>query len=222
MAEEFLTDDEQVEEVKRLVREYGPVLIIGALLGVGGFLGVRYYRTYQDDQGVKASGRFSQMTLSLQTNDAKKARESADGLIKDFPRSPYADQAQLVLARLAVEEGHGDQAVAPLTKVMSDSKDSELKQIARLRLARVLIDQSKPDDAIKLLAEGTPGAFAARYHEVHADALLAKKDVPAAVTEYKAAMSAAEAGGVDTALIEMRLADLGVTDSTDKTNKVTP
>jgi predicted negative regulator of RcsB-dependent stress response len=223
MAEEYLTDDEQLDEVKRLVKEYGPVLVIGALLGVGGFFGFRYYRSYQDDQGLKAAGRFSQMTLSLQTSDNAKAREIAAGLIKDFPNSPYADQAQLALARVAVDEGHDDQAVGPLTGVMNGSKDSELKHIARLRLARVLIDQGKPEDAIKLLGEGTPGTFAARYHEVRADALIAKKDVPAAVTEYKAALSAAEDGGVDSALIEMRLADLGVTENNAaKTNKVTP
>ena len=63
---------------------------------------------------------------------------------------------------------------------MNTSKDSELKQIARLRLARVLIDQGKPDDAIKLLADGSPGSFAGRYHEVHGDALVAKKDIPGA------------------------------------------
>jgi predicted negative regulator of RcsB-dependent stress response len=41
MAED-LTDDEQLEEVKRYVREYAPVLIVGALLGAGGLFGWRY------------------------------------------------------------------------------------------------------------------------------------------------------------------------------------
>ena len=59
---------------------------------------------------------------------------------------------------------------------MNDSKDTELRHIARLRLARVLIDQGKPDDALKTLAD-EPGAFAARYHEVRGDAFLAKKDL---------------------------------------------
>ena len=57
---------------------------------------------------------------------------------------------------------------------MDNSKDTELRHIARLRLARVLIDQGKPDDALKTLSDA-PGAFAARYHEVRGDALLCEE-----------------------------------------------
>jgi predicted negative regulator of RcsB-dependent stress response len=212
MTEEYLTDDEQLEAVKRFTREYAPVLVIGALLGAGGLFGWRYYQNYQNEQGLKAAAQFSQITASLQGNDGAKSRQIAEDLIKDFPSSPYADQARLVLARIGVEEGQDAKAVAPLTEVMSNSKDTELRQIARLRLARLLIDQGKPDDAIKLLSEGNPGSFAGRYHEVHADALYAKNDKAGAVTEYKAALDAADAGGVDAAMVEMKLADLGVVD----------
>jgi len=91
--------------------------------------------------------------------------------------------------------------------VMNNAKDADLRQIARLRLARVLIDQGKPDDAIKMLAEGTPGGFAGRYHEVRGDALNAKKDTAGAIAEYKAAMSANDGG--DGSLLELKITDLG-------------
>ena len=76
--------------------------------------------------------------------------------------------------------------VEPLTTVMNGSKDAELKQIARLRLARVLIDQGKADEALKLLDLGTAGTFVGRYHEVRADALSAKKDTAGAITALAA------------------------------------
>lgn len=223
MAEEFLTDDEQIEEVKRLTKEYGPVLIIGALLGVGGFFGVRYWRGYQDNQALEAAGQFSQMATVLQIGDAKKARELANGLLKDHPGSPYADQAQLTLARMDVDEGHGTNAVESLTAVMNNSKDSELKQIARLRLARVQIDLGKPDEALKLLDMGTAATFAGRYHEVRADALIAKKDPAGAIKELREALATDEtAGGVDSALVQMKLADLGAAPKDADTAKVKP
>jgi predicted negative regulator of RcsB-dependent stress response len=223
MAEELLTDAEQVEEVKRLVKEYGPVLLIGAVLGVGGFFGVRYYRGYQDNTALEAAGQFSQMAQALQLNDAKKAREVATGLLKDHPGSPYADQAQLTLARMDVDEGHGANAVEPLTAVMNNSKDSELKQIARLRLARVLVDQGKPDEALNLLNAGTAGSFAGRYHEVRADALTAKKDTAGAIKEYREALATEDAaGGADSALVEMKLADLGASPQDADLAKVKP
>jgi predicted negative regulator of RcsB-dependent stress response len=222
MAEEFLTDDEQVQEVKRLVREYAPVLILGALLGGGGLFGWRYYQSHQTENALKASDQFNAMSLALQTSDTKKARDLANGIIQNYGSLPYADQARLALARMDVDEGHDANAVAPLTEVMNNSKDSELKHIARLRLARVLIDQGKPDDAIQLLAAATPGSFTGRYHQVHGDALYAKKDAAGAIAEYKAALEHAADGGVDSALVEMKLADLGATEQPSANIKVKP
>lgn len=222
MAEEFLTDDEQVAEVKRLVREYAPVLILGAVLGGGGLFGWRYYQTHQTVNALKASDQFNAMSLALQSSDPKKARDLANGIIQNYGGLPYADQARLALARMDVDEGHDANAVAPLTEVMNSSKDSELKHIARLRLARVLIDQGKPDDAIQLLAAATPGSFTGRYHQVHGDALYAKKDTAGAIAEYKAALEHASDGGVDSALVEMKLADLGATEQPSANTKVKP
>jgi predicted negative regulator of RcsB-dependent stress response len=92
---------------------------------------------------------------------------------------------------------------------MDESKDTELRHIARLRLARLLIDQGKPDDALKTLAD-EPGAFAARYHEVRGDAFFAKKDLKQAQSEYQAALEKDQAGSVDSTLLTLKLADLGL------------
>jgi predicted negative regulator of RcsB-dependent stress response len=207
MAEEYLTDDEQLEAVKRAFTEYAPWILGGIVLGAGGWFGYQRYESHKSELALRAADQFSQMTVALQVNDLNKSRQIADGLIKNFPSSPYADQAQLTIARIDVESGKSADALAPLTQVMTNSKDSELQQIARLRLARVLIDQGKPEDAIKTLAAGTPGSFAGRYHEVHGDALYAKKDIPGAIAEYNAALGASD-GGADAAMLQLKLADL--------------
>ncbi len=210
MPEEYLTDDEQLEHVKRLTAEYGPWMLGAIVLGLAFVFGFRYYEGYRNERAMQAASRFNNMTAALQHNDRAQARQIADGLIKDFPTSPYADQANMTLARLAVDEGQNANAIPPLTQVMDNSKDSELRHIARLRLARVLIDQGKPDDAIKALSD-EPGAFAARYHEVRGDAYYAKKDLQRASTEYKTALGESGAqGGVDSALLTLKIADLGL------------
>jgi predicted negative regulator of RcsB-dependent stress response len=209
MSEEYLTDDEQLEAVKRLAVEYAPWLLGGVLVGAALFFGIRYYQSYTNERAYKAASQFGAMTNALEANDHAKSRQIADDLIKDYANSPYADQAQLTLARLDVDEGQLDKAIAPLTRVMDDSKDSELRLIARLRLARILTDQGKADEAIKILATPMPAGFAARYHEVRGDAYLAKKDVPGAINEYQAALMAAEINGTNGALLELKLQDLG-------------
>ena len=207
MTEDYLTDDEQLEVVKKFTKEYGTWILGGVVLGVVGWFGFSYYRSTQNTEALAAAGKFNEMTGAMQASDFTKSRSLADGLIKDYPKSAYADQAQLALAGIAVDSGKAADAVAPLTVVMNNSKDADLRQIARLRLARVLIDQGKPDDAIKTLAEGTPGSFAGRYHEVRGDALAAKKDTAGAVSEYKAALTASDSG--DGSLLELKIADLG-------------
>jgi predicted negative regulator of RcsB-dependent stress response len=173
------------------------------------FFGMRYYQSYTNERAFKAAAQFSAMTTALQTNDRTKSRQIADGLISDYASSPYADQARLTLARLDVDEGNVDKAAAPLTQVMNESKDSELRQIARLRLARIQIGQGKPDEAINTLAEPMSAAFGARYHEVRGDAYYSKKDLSGARTEYQAALAAADAGGINPALLELKIQDIG-------------
>jgi len=210
MTEDLLTDDEQLEHVKHLTAEYGPWILGALVLGTAFVLGMRYYENRRDEVALHAAAQFDAMTSALQHNDPSRTRQIADGLIKDYPSSPYADQAKLLVARLYVTEGQDANAIAPLTEVMNGSKDTELRHIARLRLARVLIDQGKPDDALNMLAD-PPGAFAAPYHEVRGDAFVAKKDSPRALKEYQAALSEGAANDAPSNLLELKIEDLGVT-----------
>ena len=209
MAEEYLTDDEQLEHVKRVASEYGPWMLGAVVIGAAFTVGLRYYEHHRNEVALQASAQFGEMASALQHDDRAKTRRIAEGLIAAYPTSPYADQAKLMLARLDVDEGQAAKAIAPLTQVMDESKDTELRHIARLRLARLLIDQGKPDDALKTLAD-EPGAFAARYHEVRGDAFLAKKDLKQAQSEYKAALEKDPAGKVDSTFLTLKLADLGL------------
>ena len=209
MAEEYLTDDEQLEAVKRWAVENGPWLIGGVVLGAVLFFGYRYYERHNTERALQAAAQFNELTTAMQSNDQAKSRRLAEILIKDYSGSPYADQAQLSIARLDVDSGQLAGAVAPLTEVMNNSKDTELRQIAKLRLARLLIDQGKPDEALNLLAKDTAGSFAGRYHEVRGDAFLAKKDPADAGTEYQAALASADTAGVSASLLELKVADLG-------------
>ncbi len=208
MTDEYMTDDEQLEQVKRIVAENWLWVAGGIALGFALIFGYRYYDGYRNERALRAAAQFADMAAALEHNDAAKARQLGAGLIQTYPNSPYADQAQLALARLSIDEAKPADAIAPLTQVMNNSKDDELRHIARLRLARVLIDQGKPDDAIKTLAEDKPGTFAAQFHDVRGDAFYAKKDMKDAAAEYAAALAGAEMGGVNPGLIQLKIVDL--------------
>jgi predicted negative regulator of RcsB-dependent stress response len=227
MAEDYLTDDEQLEHVKRVVAENWVWVAGGVVLGAALIFGYRYYDSYRNGRALRAAAQFEELTSALARDDQGRVRQVADGLMKEYPTSPYADQAQLVLARLSVDSGKPADAIAPLTQVETHSKDAELRHIARLRLARVLTALGRPDDAIKTLAEDTWGAFASQAHEVRGDAFYAKHDIQGAVKEYQAALGTGDAGSVDSSLLQLKIADLSAPSSaapptTDPSNKAKP
>jgi predicted negative regulator of RcsB-dependent stress response len=209
MAEDYLTDDEQLEHVKQLFAEYGPWTIGAVVVGLGLAFGYRYYNQHVNERALEASAQFTDMSGAVDGNDSAKARRIADGLIKTYPGSPYADQAKLVLARLAVDANQQAAAVGPLQEVIEHSKDAELQHIARLRLARVQIDQGKPDEALQTLSD-LPGTFGARYDEIRGDAYYAKKDPAKAAEFYKKALIQADPQSMDSALLALKIADLGL------------
>ncbi len=222
MADDLLTEEEQIEAAKIFVKENGVWLIVSVALGAALVFGYRYYESSREDRALKAAAEFGAMTAAVDKNDRSSARRIAEGIIQTYSGSPYADQAELTLARLFVDEGKIADAAGPLTVVMTGSKDAELKNIARLRLARLQIDLGKPDDAIQTLAGADSASFASRFHEVRGDALLAKKDPIGAAAEYRAALTASDPRGSDTALLQLKISDLGVATPAPLVTKAVP
>ncbi len=225
MADGMMTDDEQLENVKHWFAENGAWMVGGVVLGAALLFGYRYYDGHKNQQALNAAAKFSAMTTAMDKADRGKAKALAGELKLQFPSTPYADQADLMMARLAVDSGELANAVVPLTRVMNESHDDELRNIARLRLARVLIDQKKPDEAINLLAAPKSGAFGARMHEGRGDAYYAKNDKVDAIKEYHGALADADSRGIERGLLELKLTDLGVSPATVQTTaaaKVAP
>jgi predicted negative regulator of RcsB-dependent stress response len=82
-----------------------------------------------------------------------------------------------------------------------------LRLIAQSRLARVLAEQGKHDDALKLLDVTKAGPFTPIFHEIRGDVLAAKGDVDGARQAYDAALaatSAPDAQAFDRAFVELK------------------
>lgn len=209
MVDEYLTDDEQGEALKAWWRDNWAWVLSGIVVGLGLLVGWQYYQRYQRQQAEAASAALEQLAQA-QVSDQSKAATLLKDFTGKYSATPYAMQAQLLQAQSAVDAGDLAAAETALRTVMADSKDPELAQVARLRLARVLTEQGKPDDALTLLDLANAGAFVAAVHELRGDALYAKQDEAGARTEYAAALTAYKAdSGADASLVELKLQDLG-------------
>lgn len=195
---EDLTDIEREEQLRNFWRDNWLTIVGGVAIGLGGIAGWRYWQDHVRERAEKAEADYAGVIDALAAHSGDDAATRAKALREDHPASPYADQAELALARAAVDRRDYDEAGRLLRVVMDGSRDPELRHVARLRLARVLIEQQKAGEAVTLLDPSGAGAFAANYHEVRGDALGATGDTAGARREYDAALSAAaEAGSVD-------------------------
>ena len=97
MAEDYLTDDEQLEHVKRVVAENWVWVVGGIVLGAALIFGYRYYDSYRNDRALRAAAQFDDMTSALEHSDKAESRQIAAGLIKDFPTSCTSTRGNLAM-----------------------------------------------------------------------------------------------------------------------------
>lgn len=206
--DDYLSEGEQWERLKGWVRSNGLWIIAGIAVGVGILVGMRWWEARTDRLALEAGAKYQQILEALDKNDKARAQTLTAELQRDYSSSPYVDQANLLAARSAVEAGELDKAAATLKSVMEKTKDEQLALIARLRLARVQLEQAKPDDAIATLNAVEPGAFKPRYSETRGDALFAKGDKAGALKEYQSARTGALTQSVDSQALDLKIGDL--------------
>lgn len=188
-------DEAQVEQLRRWWRENWMALVGGLALGMAGIFG---WEAWQNSQTATAE-RASQLYEDLGKAPADKPdalKSLGQKLIAEYDDTPYAAQGQLVLAQRAVDRGDFEAARESLGWIVAHSDDASLKKVARLRLARVLWQLAKPDDALAQLEAAEDDAFAPLYQELRGDIQLSKGDRAAARTAYEKALAlgAAPAG----------------------------
>jgi len=208
MAEEYLSDDERAEALREWWRDNWRWIVGGVVLGLALLFGWYYWQSSQLKRAEQAAQLYSEVQIALAAKDVSKAESAAKTLSSDFGRAAYAQQAQLLLAKNYVDAGDFAKAEPLLRAVTEHSKDKELADIAQLRLARLLVQQAKYDEAVKLLEPLTAGGFGAQAREIRGDALVAKGDAEGARAEYAAALANVDAT-IDRELVELKLQDVG-------------
>jgi predicted negative regulator of RcsB-dependent stress response len=205
-----MNEQEQWEYVRNWVRQNGLWLIAGVALAGLGLWGWRSWQAHQESMYMEANAQYQQMLAAFGKNDMPTVIKLADQLVKDHPRTGYAEQAQLAAARMQVENNQLPGALDRLQKVETSTPDQELKLVVRLRIARIQIEQNRADDALATLSAVDPGAFAGRFAEVRGDALRAKGDRAGALKAYREAQSsqAAQAGNSAGDLLALKINEL--------------
>lgn len=205
--DEYLSEKEQIEQIRQWWSDYGWYVLGGAALALLGLFG---WQRYQDSVAATAEAAatlYVQLEAAVQDDDLREAESALAALRAEHNDSPYTDNAALLLARMMLAS-EPDQAIDELRTVMEAASSPETAMIARLRLARVLAWRERYAEALELLAVDDPGPFAARLSEIRGDVLLASGDGNEALSAYTAALVSAGSDTIDRNFLQMKIASL--------------
>lgn len=207
---EYLTEQEQVQQLKNWIKQYGLTVLTGIVLALFISSGWRYWQSYRNKVLSHASVIYDEMLTLRAQNNIEGASASAKKLISHYPKTPYAPMAALMLARQAVFNKNNAEATTQLNWVLDHSKDSALREITRIRLARLFIAEKNSKAALNLLEKVDDKSFIGLVNEVRGDALLSEKNVNAARDAYHLALSQIPNAEINRPILQMKYDNLAV------------
>jgi len=207
--DELLSEKEQIEAIRGWWRENGRYIISGVVIGVALLLGLNYWNSRKAETALEASAAYESLVNEIADGDMESARTIATGLHEKYASTVYASQARLAMAKLYMDKGRDEDAATELRALLAAEADSEAAMVGRLRLARILLYQDKPREAVDLLQGHSDTAFAARYGETLGDAYLALGETDNARDAYTVALADnPNAPTVNRTLVQMKINDL--------------
>ncbi len=200
--EVYETEEQQVDAIKNWIKENGKAVVLGAVIGLGGLWGWKFYQSEQILAKEVASESYNQVVIKLQQNSSD-ALVNAEAFISEYKDSQYSVLVALQLAKIQIEANQMDDALTQLNWVISNTKDEAILPLTITRKARALSEQGKFTEALSALDSVTAEGWKARTAELRGDIQLQSGDAEAARFSYTEAQQLG-----DSPLLQMKLDDL--------------
>ena len=203
-----LQEQEQVDALKAFWAKYGNLIMWTVTLVLAVFAGYSYWTKMQRDKAGQASTLYGEMQRAAEAGDDKRAAQIFGDMKSKAPKTTYAQFGGLLAAKTQADKGDVVNATANLQWVAENGND-ENAAVAHLRLAGLLADAKKYDDALKELALVKPSSFASLVSDRRGDIELARGQKDAATKAYKAAYDGLPETAQYRFLLDAKLTALG-------------
>jgi predicted negative regulator of RcsB-dependent stress response len=203
-----LQEQEQVDALKAFWAKYGNLIMWSVTLVLAVFAGYSYWTKMQRDKAGQASTLYGEMQRAVEGGDDKRAAQIFGDMKSKAPKTTYTQFGGLLAAKAQADKGDTVNATANLQWVAENGND-ENAAVAHLRLAGLLADAKKYDDALKELALVKPLSFAPLVSDRRGDIELARGQKDAATKAYKAAWDALPETAQYRFLLDAKLTALG-------------
>lgn len=203
-----MTEQEQIDLLKNWIKQYSLVILAGVLAAAIAIFG---WRTWQERQYrilSHASAVYDEMLTLRAQNNADGTLIQAQKLLNRYPKTTYAQLAALMLARDAVYKKDYVKAVNQLNWILDHSSEPSMRQIARLRLARIQLAEHQATESIKTLATVEDKSFSGLINEERGDAYYAMKETKKAQAAYQQALNDLPNADVIRPLLQMKYDNL--------------
>ncbi len=189
-----LTEQEQVEAIKKWWAENGRSVIAGLVLGIAAVAGVRYWFHYQEQQSMAAGEIFARLQRAHDAGDSEGVLDAGTRLVTEYAGTPYATLGAFAMARVRVDADNLEAAERHLRWALEHAPHEGLEHLARLRLGRVLLAAGRAGEALALVSGLEPGGYAPDYAELRGDILAAQGKADEARAAYDQALAGLASG----------------------------
>ena len=205
MAAYDLDEQEKLGDLKAWWARFGNY-VTGALTVVALIIAANQgWKWYTAKQAAEASTLYFALSDAAGKNEVAKVKDAAAQLMEKFAGTGYAPRGALLAAKTAFDAGDLTSAKTQLEWVVANSKEDELKAIARLRLAAVLLDQKQYDAALATLDGKHSDAFAGLFLDMKGDIYNLQGKAVDAKTAYEAALPKLDAKGAQKQYTQLKL-----------------
>ncbi len=202
----YETDEQQVEALKAWWDENGTSIIFAVVFALAVVGGWRGWQAWQGNRAQDASQHYAELLDSIEQGDAAVSTHF-NALQADFSDTPYGVLGALQTAKHRVQTDDLEGAASALQFAIDEASDADLKAVAAVRLARVLLELERASDALAALPSDAPSSFEGLIETVRGDIHLEQGDFDAARTAYQRAVDSG-AAVADRRFVDMQLTDL--------------
>ncbi len=196
-----LNEQDQVEIIKRFWKKYGNWILAVIIIIALAIAGWRFWQKHQQQTVDKASLLYQAAFVGLKKHQAEIVEANTSKLQSEFASTTYASMASLLLAKQLVAESNLTLAKTQLIWVIRNTSVPELKAIAKLRLARILIEQHQAKKA-RIYLVPVKG-FEAVFYAVQGQAYQQMKQIAKARIAYTQSLQHMQSTDPLYSLVEM-------------------
>lgn len=204
----YMTETEQLEAIKAWWQRHQRIISLVLSIVLVSVAGYKYWNWHSGKMAWQASASYERLMAASSANDSKAIEAYSKTLIKDYPKTVYADAAELVLATHWVSLDKWNEAINVLEHVSLHATMPALQQVARIRLARILIEQKKFDKALGYLDQMDSSIYKPLLDELKGDVYVATGRYQEADVLYSEARDEAKVRGIGNLFLDMKANEL--------------